>query len=142
MTPTYYMNDPDSMVVAEFLSPGTMLFAIGMDYKPNDNLTAFISPVTYKLFFMKDVDTVSDLGGYLRVKYNQELFKNIGFESKLEAFSNYDEDPQNLFITWDNLLAMKVNEYLSANLSFSMVNTPGMDVQYKEVLGIGLAYKF
>ncbi|MBN2834985.1 MAG: DUF3078 domain-containing protein [Candidatus Delongbacteria bacterium] len=160
MTPTYYLNDPDSNVTSEFLSPGTMLFAIGMDYKPNDNLTAFISPITYRADMMMNDKMIpevlnadnelepardnveSQIGGYLRVKYNQELYKNIGFESKLEAFSNYDKDPQNLFMTWDNLLSMKVNEYLSANISFSMVNTPGVEVQYKEVLGIGLAYKF
>ncbi len=153
MTPT---EDLAGNTISEFLSPGTMLFAIGMDYKPNDNLTAFISPITYRADMMMNDDFItldingdlvrenveSQIGGYLRIKYNQELYKNIGFESKLEAFSNYDEDPQNLFMTWDNLLAMKVNEYLSANISFSMVNTPSMEVQYKEVLGIGLAYKF
>jgi len=68
--------------------------------------------------------------------------ENINFESKLEAFSNYDNDPQNLYITWDNLLTMKVNQYVNANISFNMINQPGMEVVYKEVLGIGLAYKF
>jgi len=37
---------------------------------------------------------------------------------------------------------MKVNDYVNANISFNMINQPGMEVVYKEVLGIGLSYKF
>ncbi len=84
----------------------------------------------------------SQIGGYLRVVYKQPLMENINFESKLEAFSNYEEDPQNMYITWDNLLTMKVNDYVNANISFNMINRPGMEVVYKEVLGVGLSYKF
>ncbi|MFO7810447.1 MAG: DUF3078 domain-containing protein [Candidatus Delongbacteria bacterium] len=157
MTPT---KDATDSTTSEFLSPGAALFAVGMDYKPNKKLTAFISPITYKAdMIMNDeilesiggVDENGDplrenvesqIGGYLRVLYKQALMENVNFESKLEAFSNYDEDPQNLYITWDNLLAMKVNEYITANITFNMINRPGEEVVYKEVLGIGLSYVF
>lgn len=147
MTPTYNLADSTT---SEFLSPGAALFAVGMDYKPNDNLTAFISPITYKADMIMNDDLLpegrenveSQIGGYLRVLYKQSLMENVNFETKLEAFSNYEEDPQNLYITWDNLLAMKVNEYISANVTFSMINQPGMEVVYKEVLGIGISYVF
>ncbi len=137
MTPT----EVEGITTSEFLNPGTVLFAIGMDYKPSDRLTAFISPVTYRAVITKD-DTDGDLGGYMRVVYKQPLMENVKFETKAEAFSNYDENPQNLYITWDNLLAMKVNQYISANVTFSLINQPGMKVVYKEVLGIGLTYVF
>jgi len=135
---------------SEFLSPGAMLFAVGMDYKPSDRLTAFISPITYKADMIMNDDLCPDgrdniesqIGGYMRILYKQPLMENINFESKLEAFSNYDNDPQNLYITWDNLLTMKVNQYVNASVSFNMINQPGMEVVYKEVLGIGLSYKF
>lgn len=152
MTPT----EVAGVKVSEFLSPGAMLFAVGMDYKPSDMLTAFISPVTYKADMVMNDDFIpndlngdplrdnveSQIGGYMRVLYKQPIMENINFESKLEAFSNYDNDPQNLYITWDNLLTMKVNQYVNANISFNMINQPGMEVVYKEVLGIGLSYKF
>jgi len=153
MTPT----EVAGVKVSEFLSPGAMLFAVGMDYKPSDRLTAFISPITYKADMVMNDDFIPDLdadgkldrdniesqiGGYMRVLYKQPLMENINFESKLEAFSNYDNDPQNLYITWDNLLTMKVNQFVSANVSFNMINQPGMEVVYKEVLGIGISYKF
>jgi len=152
MTPT----EVAGVKVSEFLSPGAMLFAVGMDYKPSDMLTAFISPITYKADMVMNDDFIpndlngdplrdnieSQIGGYMRVLYKQPLMENINFESKLEAFSNYDNDPQNLYITWDNLLTMKVNQYVNANVSFNMINQPGMEVVYKEVLGIGLSYKF
>lgn len=147
MTPT---EDATGNKSSEFLSPGAALFAVGMDYKPSDRLTAFISPITYKADMIMNDDLLPDgrenvesqIGGYLRVLYKQPLMENVKLESKLEAFSNYEEDPQNMYITWDNLLAMKVNEYISANVTFSMINQPGMEVVYKEVLGIGLSYIF
>jgi len=153
MTPT----EVAGVKTSEFLSPGAALFAVGMDYKPNASLTAFISPITYKADMIMNDDFILDLdsdgekdreniesqiGGYLRVVYKQPLMENINFESKLEAFSNYEEDPQNMYITWDNLLTMKVNDYVNANISFNMINQPGKEVVYKEVLGIGLSYKF
>ena len=153
MTPTT-MPDPmdpsKDITLSEFLSPGAALFAVGMDYKPGDILTAFISPITYKADMIMNDDLLpegkenveSQIGGYMRVLYKQPLMENINFESKFEAFSNYEEDPQNMYITWDNLLAMKVNQYVSANVTFSMINQPGMEVVYKEVLGIGISYVF
>ncbi len=147
MTPT---EDAAGNTISEFMSPGAVLLALGMDYKPGEIFTAFISPLTMKSTFIKDVDTETNIGGYARLKYKQEIWTNVSLESKFEAFSNYQKDekkdlkPQNIDLIWTNLLSMKVNEYLSANFSFEMAHDDNVDTksQFKEVLGIGLAYKF
>ena len=62
MTPGYnYPND--SLIISDFMSPAYLYLAAGIDYKPFDFLTAFISPITGKFTFV----------------YNQSLANNGAF---------------------------------------------------------------
>ncbi len=184
MTPGYnYPND--STKISDFMAPAYTLVAIGMDYKPSDVFTLFISPLTMKTTFVNDqtladagaygVDPAeyddfgmllksgknirSEYGGYLRAQFKKDIMENINLQSKLELFSNYAENPDYVDVNWEVLIAMKVNKYISATLSTQLiydhdidigVDTNGDDVidkvgprtQFKEVLGVGLAYKF
>jgi hypothetical protein len=157
MTPTY---DLAENTISQFLSPGYILGAVGMDYKPIPELSVFISPVTLKAtMFMnsdhadayQDGDAVkSNIGGYLRAVYKKEIFTNIGYETKLEMFSNYQKDeetdqkPLNIDVLWGNLITMKVNQYVNANFTFDLAHDDNQskDTQFKEVLGIGISYVF
>ncbi|MBN2857094.1 MAG: DUF3078 domain-containing protein [Candidatus Delongbacteria bacterium] len=157
MTPTY---DLAENTISQFLSPGYILGAAGMDWKPMPELSIFISPITLKATMYLNSDhadwyqegdaVLSDIGGYLRVVYKKEIFTNIGYETKLEMFSNYQEDeerdqkPQNIDILWSNLITMKVNQYVNANFTFDLAHDDNQsrDTQFKEVLGIGISYVF
>jgi len=107
MAPGYnYPND--SVRISNLFAPAYLLGAIGMDYKPNSYISAFIAPVTTKMTFVSD-DFLSaagafgvepgkklkgELGGYVRFIYSRNDFenvflKNISFTSKLDLFSNY-----------------------------------------------------
>lgn len=172
MAPGYnYPND--SIKISDLLAPAYILGAIGLDYKPNESFTLFIAPITSKTTIVND-ETLSnagafgvdpgktirnEFGGYLRAIYVKDLMENINLNTKLELFSNYLENPQNIDVNWEVLLAMKVNKYISATLSTQLlydhdidiaVDTDGDDIpdgsgprtQFKEVLGIGFTYKF
>ncbi len=99
-------------------------------------------------------------GGYLKFTFKKDIFKNVNFATKLELFSNYLKDPQNVVVNWENIIGMKVNKFLTATISTNMIydnNVPvpvtrtidgvsvigtGPRLQFKEVLAIGLSYKF
>ncbi|MFT4601847.1 MAG: hypothetical protein ACI857_002030 [Arenicella sp.] len=170
----------DSIAISKFMAPGYTLLAIGMDYKPSKVFSAFIAPITMKNTFVLDDDLAnarafgldplgtgkirSELGGYVRLQLQLEnadaerkAFQNISFTSKLDLFSNYLENPSRIDVNWENLLQLKVNQYISATLSTQLIydddiNIAGTDannvafngprVQFKEVLGIGFAYTF
>ena len=85
--------------------------------------------------------------------------ENIKLVSKLDLFSNYGEHPERIDVNWEVLIALKVNEYISATVSTHLVYDHDIDIavdnngdgiidavgprtQFKEVLGIGLTYKF
>lgn len=99
-----------------------------------------------------------EMGGYIRFRYDHEISKNIIITSKLGFFTNYLVTPQNVDVNWETLIQFKVNKYISATLSTHLIydhdiniavfNDAGTQVgkgprlQFKEVLGIGFAYKF
>jgi hypothetical protein len=164
----------DSLRISSLLAPGYLIGALGMDYKPNADFSLFIAPLTSKTTFVMD-DYLSNLpggafgveqgenirsefGGYIRMLYQKkEIVKNVNFTTKLDLFSNYLNNPQNIDVVWENLFVMKVNEYLGLTFNTLLlydddVKIAGEDsdgnafrgprVQFKEVFTAGFTYKF
>lgn len=103
-----------------------------------------------------------ELGAQLIAEFNYEIFKNVTFSSKLIAFYDYLHKSSDLNalgekytcpvdFDWDNQLIMKVNDWLSCNISARLVydedvaplsSYPGTTFrQFKEVMSIGISYK-
>ena len=171
--------------ISDFLAPGWVLASVGMDYKPNTKLTAFISPVTYRGIIVMDQDLAdagafgvkrqfdanglviagsgenlrTEMGAYARVQFATPLVENVNWTSKLELFSNYIEDPQNVDVSWENLISMKVNSFLTCTIFTHLIyddNTQiiketdevtgaptnvGPGLQTKSIIGLGLSWK-
>ncbi len=157
-----------SYVISRFFAPAYLQCALGMEYKPGKVFYFVLSPVAGKLTMVLD-DTLSDrgsfgvdagektrleLGGSVTMGVNKEIMKNVTFKSTLGLFSNYIENPQNIDVDWKVAINMKINDYLSANLNTHLIydddiktsddegNPRGAKVQFKEVFGVGLTYKF
>lgn len=180
-----YNYPNDSTEISNFLAPAYALAAIGMDYKPHDNFTAFISPFTARMTIVNDrtmadagafgVDPAefdlvgnkikngktlrAEYGGYIRVMYKKEIMENINLETRFDAFANYSDEPTHIDVNMEILLSLKVNKFISATVSTQLIydhdteiavdrnndgiiDGTGPRVQFKEVLGIGLNYKF
>jgi len=174
MAPGY--NYPDvSTKISDLLAPAYALAAIGMDYKPNDKLTAFIAPFTSKNTIVNDealsnagafgVDpgkkTRSEIGGYIRMVYQQTYFKDksVSVLSKLDLFSNYQNTPQNIDVSWETIIGLKVNRFITTTITTHLIYDDDVDIgvdrnddgvidgsgprtQFKEVIGVGLNVKF
>jgi hypothetical protein len=179
MTPGY--NYPKKETISDLFAPAYITFALGLDYKPNSNFSAFIAPATAKFTIVANdslsnmgsfgVDPgeklKSEVGGYIRAIYTKndfkaELLKNVSFTTKIDLFSNYANNPQNIDVSWETLIAMKVNKYLSVNFNTHLLYDddimiqfdkndngaiePGEGVaskiQFKEIFGVGFSYNF
>ncbi|HEY0978598.1 MAG TPA: DUF3078 domain-containing protein, partial [Flavobacteriales bacterium] len=125
----------NSQRISNFLAPGYLVFGLGLDYKPNENFTFFVSPITARLIFVNDEKlfegltegdrvygveygntTEMELGGYVRTQYQKEVAKNITFLTRADFFSNYLRNPQNIDINWETLFTFKVNNWFAATL--------------------------
>tara|TARA_B100000508_G_C11431374_1_gene263570 strand:+ start:226 stop:1215 length:990 start_codon:yes stop_codon:yes gene_type:complete len=186
-----FSDESETTKISDFMAPGYLLGALGMDFKPSENLTLFISPFTSKLTVVniqsladvgafgveaaefdalgnktKDGNTSRmEIGGYLRLLYKREIAENVTYQTNLDLFSNYTNNPQNIDVNWDNLIGMKINKYLTTTISTSLIydddidiaetksdGTPRIDnngnqkigprTQFKYVLAVGFQYKF
>jgi hypothetical protein len=180
MSAGYKYPDTENKI-SDFFAPAYLLLAAGLDYKPTQYFSTFIAPLTAKFTFVTDEKlseagafgvepgktSRSEIGGYLRMVYTRgdfksELLKNVTFVTKLDLFSNYTENPQNIDISWETLTALKVNKFITVNFTTHLIyddnikvpvdrnddgiyestEAPGPRVQFKEILGVGFSYKF
>ncbi|NOQ23936.1 MAG: DUF3078 domain-containing protein [Bacteroidales bacterium] len=159
--------DPDTAIISRLFAPAYLQAALGIEYKPNKEFYAVLSPITGKLTMVFD-DTLSargsfgvdpgsktrmELGGSATLGVKTEIMKNVTFNSTLGLFTNYFENTQNIDVDWKVLINMKINNYLSANINTHLIydddiaymdekGEHGARVQFKEVFGVGLTYKF
>ncbi|MFM7768744.1 MAG: DUF3078 domain-containing protein [Bacteroidota bacterium] len=168
-----YNYPNDSVAISNFLAPGYLTVALGMDYRPNDFLTVLASPCAGRMIIVNDdslaalgsfgVDSAKntklEIGAMVRILFKKDIIENVGLINKLELYTDYMGDLSKVDVNWEITLNMKVNEYISANLTTHLIydedtkvgidsnddgsiDTFGPRTQFKEVLGVGLSYKF
>ena len=185
MFPGYnYPND--STVISDWMAPGYFGLSIGMDYKPAPKISVFLSPLSAKLTVVNS-QTLADLGSYgvKKAEYDglgnkikdgentlweggafikaQGVFpiykESTTLTSKVELYSNYFKDPQNIDVTIENTVEAKINSWLTARLFLLAIyddnSKVGKDtngdgkpdkfsakIQMKEIFGLGIGVKW
>ena len=164
-------NDPpeNTKKLSEFMAPAYLNFSFGMDYKPSDNFSLYMSPLTSKTTIVLD-DSLSNVGAFgvkegekFREEYGAsvkvaarktDLIKNVDFTTRLDLFSSLTNKPQNVDVDWEMAFNMKVNAHLTTILSFHALydddiayinkegNPEGPRLQFKQLFGFGINYKF
>lgn len=154
--------------ISTILAPGYLTLAVGADYKPNDDFSLLLAPATGKMTFVLDNrlstagafgvkpgnKTLAEIGALAVANYKRKLAENINLVTKLTLFTPYNESFGNIDINWDMMIAFKINKFLTTTLTTNLVydddiktvdlqgNKRGAKVQFREVLGLGLAYSF
>ena len=162
-------NYPDKIhYISNFFAPAYSNVALGMEYRPKNNYSIFLSPASTKMTFVCD-DYLSDLGSFgvdpgdhfkieagafLKARAELPVMENVNLITTADFFTPYNKDFGNVDVNWDVLISMKINKVLSATLNMTLkydndVKTftdegveRGPKVQFKEILGVGLAYNF
>lgn len=167
----------DSVRTSTFMAPGYTNFALGIEYAPSPAFNIFLSPIASKITIVNDqvlanagafgVEKAqlnssgevvvagkrvrSEVGSYFRLRFQKEIFKNIEMKTRLELFSNYLNNPQNIDVNLENIFTFKVNKWFSASLQWNLLYDDDIDVrdskggfgprtQFKSVLGLGLSH--
>ena len=153
LTPTFY-KDTDS-VISDFLSPAFILTSVGLDYRPNEDFSLFISPATGKFTYVKSQRLADagafgvepgklnkdgfripntgerfreEIGAYLAIRLRRDVMENIKLQSRLELYSSYNNNPSNIDVNWENRLDMKVNKFISVSLITELIYDDDIDV--------------
>ncbi|UJH68858.1 DUF3078 domain-containing protein [Allomuricauda sp. SCSIO 65647] len=167
---------PDtSTPISRFMAPGYLFLGAGTTYAPDTKkLNLYISPLTYKATFVLDQDLsdqgafgvekgkniFAELGFLVTNTWEDEIFKNIFINHRLNVYTDYLKSFGNIDFDWELNFKLKVNEYINADIGTHLIydddikfdeeiaddgtvlNRGVPRVQFKQLLGIGLAYAF
>jgi hypothetical protein len=160
-----YNTDGSKELLSDFLSPGYILLSLGLDYKPAEGLSIFVSPITSRWTMVKN-DSLSakgaygvqpgkksknEIGAFVTVNYLQNITKTITYKGRLDLFSNYQHNPQNVDVLFNNMFTAKLSKVLAASLSLDMIYDDDVKLfgpshdspawQIKSLIGVGLSVK-
>lgn len=162
----YTYPDDIKTFSSAFLSPAYILLSLGMDYKPNNEFSVFISPLTSRWVIVKD-DTLSskglygvepgensrsEFGAFVSANYIKEFNPTVSYKGRLDLFSNYKNNPEKIDVFMSNILSVKLSRVLSATWNVDIIydddvrmfgddgTSPAM--QLKSLVGLGIMVKF
>lgn len=151
-----------STLTSKTFTPAYLLLSAGLDYKPKDNFSLMISPITTRWILVKDKllgflygipsgkAVKSEWGAFLSVNYLTSFAKKFNYKSKIDLFSNYKSSPENIDIFWTNSLSAGITKYINFTFNIDMIyddNTNNTDAakgpapQWLQLMGIGFSYK-
>lgn len=161
--------------ISDLLAPAFSIFSLGIDYKPNEKFSALISPLTLKTTVVLEDRLATEYGldagdnfrfepgAFVKVGYQDDIFENVNLLTKIDLFSNYINNPENVDVNWETLITLKVNSWLSTTVSTQLIydddiiigqqdpvigeggevlqpgRSGGPRTQFKQVLAVGLA---
>lgn len=141
-----YPKDKERKLVANFMSPGYFTLSLGLDYKPHDNFSLFISPITGKWNFVRDtakidpkrygvseegkrfkreagaqlnlISKLNNLLNIMDVRNELKIFMSYESKDKYVNKGQEDEEKKRIPVTanWKMTLNFKINYFMSASI--------------------------
>jgi len=174
-----YNYPNDSVPVSKMINPAILTLGFGLDYKPNANTSVNFSPLSYKGTYMTDTTTIDQTkygiaadkkskhepGVSVLVTHNWKPKKSLAVTNRIQLFTNYVNNPQNIDIDWEMIFTANLNWFTDLRINTHMIfdddtkttvlddndkpvlNPDGTQkktarIQFKEMIGISLAFRF
>ena len=157
----YSYSGTNATLTSSLLSPAYIILSAGVDYKPNEKLSVFFSPLTSRSTLVLNTSLSNqgkygvqpgkhfnrETGLFVTVNYNNNFTPLISYRGRADFFSNYYQKPENVNVYMTNLFNFKFHKNFSATYSLDLMyddkirifgpnkNAPGL--QIKSIIGIG-----
>jgi hypothetical protein len=173
-----YNYPNDSIPISKIFNPAVLTIGFGLDYKPNKHTSINFSPFSYKGTFMtdtlnydqtlygipKDKKSLHEPGVSLMVSHEYKPTKTIQIVNRLQLFTNYVHNPQNIDVDWEMIATTSLNWFTDVRLNTHLIydddtksqvfehgspvlnpdGTPKKSAraQFKEMLGLSVVFRF
>lgn len=174
-----YNYPNDSVPVSKFMNPAILTLGFGLDYKPNKSTSINFSPLSYKATFVPDTAVIDQTkygvaanrrskhepGASFMITNEFRPVKNMVITNRLQLFTNYINNPQNIDVDWEMILQANINWFTDVRLNTHLIfdddtKMPVFDkeknpvigndglqkktakVQFKELLGLSFIFRF
>lgn len=152
-----------STLTSKTFAPTYIILSPGFNYKPCDNFSLFLSPVTARWVIVSDnviapmygvpagKKSRQEFGAFASAAYHAKIGKSFTYQTKFDLFSNYKHNPQDVDVYWTNVLSAKITKYINFNFNLDMIYdddtknvnpAKGPAPQILQLMGIGFAYNF
>jgi hypothetical protein len=154
-------QQPD-IEISRFMAPGYFQQALGLSYARDNHVKLSLLPLTGKVtvvvrpqlalrYGLEDGETIkTELGSSFNLNINKLVWENVQLLSDINLFSPYN-NLSRIDVNGELQLKMKVNKYISTALAAQLIYDHDVDidqeregiqrdVQFKELLTIGLVY--
>lgn len=175
-------------VVSKFFNPAVLTIGFGLDYKPNKETSINFSPLSYKGTFVPAGGKITadsllpgkidqtrygiepgktskhEPGASFMISRISRPVKNVTLTNRLQLFTNYINNPQNIDVDWELIAVYNLNWFtdlrLNTHLIFDddtrttvlkggapVILEDGSEkktarIQFKELFGVSLMFKF
>jgi hypothetical protein len=174
-----YNYPNDSIPVSKFMNPATLTIGLGLDFKPNKTTSVNFSPLSYKATIVtdtvnidqtkygipRDKKSMHEPGISLIITNEYKPFKQLTITNRLQLFTNYIHNPQNVDVDWEIIVTSKINWFTDVRFNAHLIfdddtktnivykngtPVPGPDgkpqktarIQFKEMLGFTFMFRF
>ncbi len=182
----YYTTDAgkdSSSLVSKFMNPAILTIGFGFDYKPNKKTSINFSPLSYKGTFVTDTGSLAphiDQTQYGIAKNRRSLnepgasfmltneinpMKTLSIINRLQLFTNYIHNPQNVDVDWEMILTAHLNWFTDFRLNTHLIfdddtrtiekysngkpklmedgsEKKSARIQFKEMIGFAVSFRF
>ncbi len=159
--PGYNFSDNDRTLISKFANPAFLTSSLGLEYRPNDEFSLRISPISPRWTFVTDTElylNVPDnygveIGDQVRTEWlafsiladwNKPLSDNLTLRMRYQMFANYETLA---FDTIDHRLDLgltaKVSNLINVSLNSLTIYDIDQDdkIQFSQGLALGIAFK-
>jgi hypothetical protein len=174
------VKDRDTAIlVSKFMNPAVLTIGFGLDYKPNKTTSINFSPLSYKGTFVTDpaymnqtydstkIDqtkygvprnkkSLNEPGVSFMISNTWKPFKSVTVTNRLQLFTNYINNPQNIDIDWEAIVVANLNWFTDIRFNTHLIfddDTKTVEIkdgiskktariQFKEMLGLSMVFRF
>ena len=174
-----YIYSPDTVLVSKFMNPAILTVGFGLDYKPNKTTSLNFFPLSYKATFVTDTahidqtnygiphnrKSLHEPGVSFMITNEYKPFKTVTITNRLQLFTNYVHNPQNIDVDWEMIAVANLNWFTDIRFNTHLIfdddaKTPELDkdkkpvlrpdgtqkktarIQFKEMLGFSFVFRF
>ena len=176
----YSYTKTDTILVSRFFNPAILTAGIGLDYKPDKTTSINFSPLSYKGTFVPDTARIdqtkygvasdkkarNEPGLSFMITNEFKPLKTVSVTNRLQLFTNYINNPQNIDIDWEMIVTASLNWFTDVRFNTHLIfdddtKTPLFDkdkqpvidpstgrqkstarIQFKELIGFSFVFRF
>ncbi len=127
-----YPRQKNPKPISAFMAPVRTFFKLGMVYKPKNNFSLMLSPLTLKNVYVRDTSLVNQTnfgiakdrksfwnpGANADLNWRYKISDNIIYSTRYKMFINYKKPFKKFDIDWENLVEVPLTDFI--NLRFQL----------------------